>query len=524
MAFFDFLKKDEFEEIRKLRLEILQKNERIAQLSKWEGIVDAEFKANEILRLANEESLSIVQTAKAKADQLLNEADELLASAQNESEIIRKEAKIAASEMKSKAESILNQATANEARILREAKVRAEEIAGEAYNLKQQADDLERTITALKNAVKGYGDEYIIPSYSLLDQLAEDYGFTEAGEDLKNARDKSKLMVKNRTAASCDYVEDYRRTTAINFIVDAFNGKVDSLLSTIKHDNFGTLKQKITDSYYLVNNLGKAFRNAVIADSYLDARVNELKYSTILMELKRKEQEEQREIREQLREEEKARREIEKALRDAAKEEEMLTKAMNKLKAQMEQASEDQKAKYESQIAELELKWKEAEERNQRALSMAQQTRSGHVYVISNIGSFGENVYKIGMTRRLEPLDRVRELGDASVPFPFDVHAMIWSENAPTLETDLHKFFLRNQLNKVNPRKEFFKLTLKEIREKIQGMDVQTKWTMLAEAMQYRESLAIEKSLESNVNSQEEWEQSQTNQMEIIEELEAVED
>ncbi|MCV5497617.1 GIY-YIG nuclease family protein, partial [Escherichia coli] len=82
-------------------------------------------------------------------------------------------------------------------------------------------------------------------------------------------------------------------------------------------------------------------------------------------------------------------------------------------------ANEEQRLALEQKIAELQLKYEEAEAKNQRAISMAQQTRSGHVYIISNIGSFGEDVYKIGMTRRLEPLDRVRELGDASVPFSF---------------------------------------------------------------------------------------------------------
>ena len=193
---------------------------------------------------------------------------------------------------------------------------------------------------------------------------------------------------------------------------------------------------------------------------------------------------------------------------------------MEKLRSQMNQANAEQRLKYEGQIAELEIKWQEAEARNQRALSMAQQTRCGNVYIISNIGSFGDNVYKIGMTRRLEPLDRVRELGDASVPFPFDVHAMIWSENAPTLETDLHKYFLDSQLNKVNPRKEFFKLSLKDIRDKIDGMNVQTKWTMIAEATEYRESIAIEKAMKSDSELRKSWEAEQKKQIVEIQETE----
>src|SRR5690606_34772275 len=133
--------------------------------------------------------------------------------------------------------------------------------------------------------------------------------------------------------------------------------------------------------------------------------------------------------------------------------------------------------------------------KNQRALSMAQQTRSGNVYVISNVGSFGEEVFKIGMTRRLEPLDRIRELGDASVPFEFDVHAMIYSEDAPKLERELHKSFLRAQMNKVNPRKEFFRVNLTSIREQVETLGIEATWTMAAEARQFRETQALEKEL-----------------------------
>ena len=158
---------------------------------------------------------------------------------------------------------------------------------------------------------------------------------------------------------------------------------------------------------------------------------------------------------------------------------------------------------------ELEEKLALAEEKNQRALSMAQQTKSGNVYIISNIGSFGENVFKIGMTRRLEPLDRVKELGDASVPFEFDVHAMIYSENAPKLENELHKTFLLNQMNKVNPRKEFFKLGLNDIKSVVDELDIDVKWTMIAEARQYRETLAIEKSISQDIDKKKEWEKYQ---------------
>ena len=122
---------------------------------------------------------------------------------------------------------------------------------------------------------------------------------------------------------------------------------------------------------------------------------------------------------------------------------------------------------------------------------MAQKTRQGHVYVISNIGSFGESIYKIGMTRRLEPLDRVKELGDSSVPFAFDVHAMIHTENAPDLEKKLHESFHKLRMNRVNNRKEFFKLNLDEVKNKCKELGINVHFTKLAEAREYRETLSI---------------------------------
>jgi hypothetical protein len=387
------------------------------------------------------------------------------------------------------------------------------------------ATELEKTAKAMKNIIEGYGDNYLKPTYSLLDELAQEFSHTEAGERLKLAREKSRLMINNGTSANCDYVENYRKTTAISFVLDAFNGKVDSILSNVKKDNYGTLEQRIKDSYQVVNNNGKAFRNAVITEEYKNARIDELHWAVITQELKWEEQEEQRRIKEQIREEEKARRDFEKAIRETQKEEALLKKLIEKAQKEVALASEEQRAGYELKLLDLEGRLKMAEEKNQRALSMAQQTKSGNVYIISNIGSFGENVFKIGMTRRLEPLDRVKELGDASVPFEFDIHSMIYSDNAPALERELHKKFLRLQMNKVNPRKEFFKVALADIKDEVDRMNINAKWTMISEARHYRESLAIEEAISSDLQKQLEWEKYQLEMdsvlVEVDEEVEA---
>lgn len=382
---------------------------------------------------------------------------------------------------------------------------KAEEIAGDALKALDERRENEAVIRAMTNVIEGYGDRYIIPGRSLLDDLADSFGHTEAGQRLKETRERIRAMIASGRAAACDYVEQNRRDTAIRFVIDAFNGKADSATALVKHDNAGTLQQHVRDAFALVNHNGAAFRNARILPDYLDTRLEEIRWATVVQELRIQEREEQRRIKEQLREEEKARREFERAMRDAAKEEELLRKAMEKAEQQLAKANDAQKAKFEEQLAALTVRLHEAEAKNQRALSMAQQTRRGHVYIISNVGSFGEHVYKIGLTRRLEPIDRIRELGDSSVPFEFDVHALIYSEDAPALEHRLHKHFVLGQVNKVNHRKEFFRVEVAELRAEIETMGLAAQWTMTAAAREYRESLAIEAAIRDNPIARDAW-------------------
>ncbi len=479
-----------------LDLENLNKKKdiKLSELNKYEGILDVEKKCKDLLNaaiieanLTKERYNFILSVAKLEADKIKNQA--LQDKIKIESQIKSKKAEY---------EDIISISMEHSKQILNDAHKKAEEIAGDAYKALKNYDNMKNKIKALKNIIDGYGNEYVVPSSGILDDLAEDFSYTQAGQELKKAREKTKVIVKNGLAADCDYVENNRKITAIDFVTDAFNGKVDTILATVKSTNYGVLKQKILDSFTLVNSLGQPFRNARITDNYLQARLDELKWAVAATELKEKEKEEQRLIKEQIREEERARKEYEKAIREAAKEEQMLNKMLEKAKLQLLEASEQQKAEYEAKLIDLQNKLKEAEEKNQRALSMAQQTKSGHVYIISNIGSFGENVYKIGMTRRLNPIDRVKELSDASVPFSFDVHSMIFSDDAPKLENELHKIFSNNQVNKVNSKKEFFKVNIKDIRNQIERMGIEAKWTMLADAKEYKESLAIENSATAN--------------------------
>lgn len=482
--------------LEKVSAELSSERARADELSKYQSIVDV---TAEIENMRSAASLE-VENLRAAAQQEMD-------GAAQEIKGLRAKAKDALNHAEDEASQKLRAADAEAKRIVSNAEAKAKEIAGEAYEIAGKAKEFEKTATAMKNIIEGYGDQYLKPTYSLLDELADDFGYTEAGQQLKLARSNSARMVKEGTAAKCDYVEENRRKIAIAFVVDAFNGKVDSILSKTKKDNYGTLEQKINDAYHLVNYNGHAFRNAEITPEYLSARLEELKWGVRASELRAQTMEEQRRTREQMREEEKARREYERAMKEAAKEEEMLRKAMEKAQKQIESATEANRVEFEAKLEELKKKLAEAEERGQRAMSMAQQTKHGNVYVISNIGSFGENVYKVGMTRRLEPLDRVRELGDASVPFPFDVHAIIESDDAPGLENDLHKALALMQMNKVNPRKEFFRVSLADIKTLVEQRGLNASWTMIADAAEYRETLAIEEAMKNDPDARRRWEE-----------------
>ncbi len=506
------------EETKRWKMHINAMNNEISRLSKWKGVADAEVRAEEMVRSAQK----TLEAARGEAKRIITEAEEqarktlseATAAAETEVTTLKEQAKSIAAEAQKKAQTltsqaqgILDSATSQAARIVEAARNNAQAIAADAYEAKRNVSQYEEAIRALKNLLSGYGDEYLVPPQSVLDDLAESYSHTDAGIQLKRARETTRIMVRNGTAATCDYVEANRRDTAIRFVVDAFNGKVDSILSRVKSDNVGKLEQEIRDAFALVNINGKAFRDARITEEYLNARLDELRWASVNHQLALREREEQRRAKEIAKEEAKAARERERAIRDAAREEETLRRAIAHAQAEFEAATEAQKAKYEERLKEMEERLREAEERKQRAVSMAQLTTKGYVYIISNVGSFGEDVYKIGLTRRWDPYDRVRELGDASVPFEFDVHAMILHDNAPELERALHNHFLLRQVNKVNYRKEFFRVSLREIREEIERLGITTgiHWTMTAQAREYRETLAIEKAIQEDPNMREAW-------------------
>lgn len=282
----------------------------------------------------------------------------------------------------------------------------------------------------------------------------------------------------------------------VKLALRAFNGECDTIISKVKFGNVLTFEDKIKKAKETINKLGDRW-GIEITEEYLQAMLDELHLVYEYNEKIEEEREEQRRIREEMREEEKAQRELEKARLEAEKEESRYQDALDKARKELEGKQGKELDELTAKMQALERQLAEAHQRKERALSQAQLTKSGHVYVISNIGSFGENVYKIGMTRRLEPLDRVKELSDASVPFIFDVHAVIYSENAPEMENQLHKLFDKRRVNLVNDKREFFNVTLTEIESAVKNIsnDADIEFRKVAEAKEFRETILLRQSL-----------------------------
>ncbi len=276
-------------------------------------------------------------------------------------------------------------------------------------------------------------------------------------------------------------------------ILRSFNNECDAVIDKVKFNNIESIKKRIIKSYEDLNKMNSAMK-LNITPAYLALKIDELNLCYEYAVKKQEEKEEQKRIREQLREEAKLQKEIEEARKTIEKEKTHYNNALKKIEDQLSSADPDEleslgkkKSEILDQLAEIQ---KSIEDIDYREANK----KAGYVYIISNIGSFGENIYKIGMTRRLDPQERVDELGDASVPFNFDIHAMIFSDDAPALEAALHRAFEDRKLNMVNQRREFFAVTLDEIETVVrENFDKTVEFTRIAPAEQYRESLMIKK-------------------------------
>ena len=278
-------------------------------------------------------------------------------------------------------------------------------------------------------------------------------------------------------------------------LLRAFNSECDELVDKVKYNNFDSAYSRMTKACEAISKCGKIM-NIAISTAYFNLKRDELCLALEYRQKKQAEKDEQKEIRDRMRDEAKLQKEIEEARKKIQKEKTHYLNALGSLDTQLAAAPENEKAalltkrnEIVKQLVEIDKSLVDIDYREANA-------KAGYVYIISNIGSFGENVYKIGMTRRLDPMDRVDELGDASVPFNFDVHAMIFSDNAPALEAALHRAFENLKVNMINTRREFFNVTLEEIEAEVKkNYDKTVEFTRFPLAEQYRESQKIKQSI-----------------------------
>ena len=348
-----------------------------------------------------------------------------------------------------------------------------------------------------------------------IDDFIFEYYNDETSDELKNKLEIANLEFKNfiksdkAVLSTINYtIYDKKRAKEIKKdfkenrkqIIRCFESESNFIFSNLTIKNYDNSIKKIVKSFETLNIIF-GIDDIRLNDNALKLKLNQLNILKQILVKKDEEKEAERLRKEQLREEEKVRHEIEKAKEKIEKEEKQFNNEISKMLSYMQKTTNDvEKEIYANKIKELEEKIKLLEKDKENVLQREANTRAGFVYIISNIGSFGEDVFKIGMTRRLEPMDRISELSSASVPFPFDVHALIFSDDAPALENALHKHFQDKSVNKVNLKKEFFKINIDELKEfilKELGQTIQ--FIDIPKAEQYRESLRIIEEIETCV-------------------------
>jgi chromosome segregation ATPase len=389
--------------------------------------------------------------------------------------------------------------------IIAEKRTELRGIESKIEELKDEINKIIAIIAEKKNYVIELDDTILLQEFGLYEPLYDFATSDEYKTRLNQIRDMQKEMIKGNTAAVCEIewtIDGDKRkgktftTNNIKQILRSFNTECENAIDRVKFNNIDSMKARIQKSYDDLNKINSSNKVTITYD-YLNLKMNEIHLAIEWAMKKQEEKEELRRLKEEQREQAKAAKEMEEARKEIEKEQNHYNNVLKKLGDQIEQAKteEQKKALIEKkdaishQIEELDKALKDVDYR-------AANMKAGYVYVISNIGSFGEHVYKIGMTRRLDPMDRIYELGDASVPFNFDVHAMVFSDDAPSLEAALHRAFDKKKLNMINTRREFFRVTLDEIEKVIKKhYDKTVDFCRTPPAEQYRESMRILESL-----------------------------
>lgn len=320
--------------------------------------------------------------------------------------------------------------------------------------------------------------------------------------ELKSVIETNRIKSKEILAKAVDYAFDFEKNFLEEHLTaqqeiqkvldDTYRYKTKTLLSSVTLKNFEKKLEDIRKEKEIYQTLITKYDFFELCDRSDWERVEtEFRDKVLALQEAQDERNAQSEMKRQMREERQRAEELESQQQEAEAKELELEARRQAVEQALLAADEEHRHELEETRRKLEQEIEDVHRMYERAKSMAQMTKQGHVYIISNIGSFGENVYKIGMTRRLEPLDRISELSGASVPFEFDVHAMISCDDAPALESALHNTLNNKRMNKVNLRKEFFKADLKTIIQCVEKHHGKVEYVANPAALQYYRSLEI---------------------------------
>ena len=389
------------------------------------------------------------------------------------------------------------------------------ELSKQTEKLEKQLGTVERKLqkerelySAVTYAVDSYFeydpslDKCKLPTYmeEQYDELAPTVTLRIHAMDTKALNKAYKDNDKQITELLGQYQERY--TTKANkaiysLMVIGLRSELQNILTNLKFDKIDNAIEQIkavTAKYIAIagegnQSIASTLTKFIGATEYLFINAAKIEYDYYVK--KEQARQEQIAIREQMRQEAQERRELEAQKKKIEAEESKYHSEIAKVKQQMLEASEAEKAAYEARILELKSQLSDITVKKDTIVNL-QNGKAGNIYIISNLGSFGENVFKIGMTRRLDPQERIDELGSASVPFKFDVHSFIFSKDAVSLETELHQRLNDKRVNKVNLRKEFFNATVDELEELVSEIDPTAEFNKTMAAEEYRQSISGE--------------------------------
>lgn len=361
----------------------------------------------------------------------------------------------------------------------------------------KELSSLQQQISAAKQELIETDEEVLMQSFGMYKPHYAFANSTRYKEELADLRAKQKDWIKRGLAATGSDTwtvnGDARKGKKMiadmqKLLIRAFNFECDDAIDHVKFNNIDTSKKRIESSFNAISKLG-AICSVAITETYKNMKIRELYLAYEYQVEKQKEKDALKQLRAEERERAKLEREIAEARKKIEKEQKHFSNALLKINQQIANANADELPALEAKKAELESQLSDLGESMKKIDYREANQKAGYVYIISNVGAFGEGIYKIGMTRRLEPMDRVDELGDASVPFDFDVHALIFSDNAPALEAALHRAFEDRKLNMVNTRREFFRVSLDEIKAVVkENFDKTVDFIDIPPAEQYRQS------------------------------------